>query len=121
MKIKQLELDETNNYLKITDLENWFETFEDKRNNTVFDINRTIYINVDPSKLPDFECNSEMHWPLISYKIYGTTRLAWLLWKLNKVDASTIFQAKSPGDRVKYLPKQYVDSIVEELNDFDTP
>ena len=121
MKIKQLELDETDNYLKITDLENWFETFEDKRNNTVFDINRTVYINVDPSRLPDFVCDAHMHWPLISYKIYGTTRLAWLLWKLNNVDASTIFIAKEPGDSIKYLPKQYVDGIVEELNDFDSP
>ena len=120
MKIKQLELDETGNYLKITDLENWFETFEDKRNNTVFDINRTVYINVDPSKLPDFVCDSEMHWPLISYKIYGTTRLAWLLWKLNGVTAKDVFKAKQPKDEVKYLPKQYSDTIIADINEFES-
>ena len=67
MKLRQLDLDDVNDYLKITDLENWFETFVDKRKNTVFDINRTIYINIDPSSLPEFTCTAEMHWPLVSY------------------------------------------------------
>lgn len=119
MKLYDLDLDESHNYLKITDLENWFNVHVDKRDNTVFDLNRTIYINVDPSALPDFICDHEMHWPLISYKIYGTTRLAWLLWKINRVEADSIFIAKLPGEKVKYLPKQYVDSITADLNDFD--
>lgn len=119
MKLYDLDLNEANDYLKITDLENWFDVFVDKRGNTVFDLNRTIYLNADPAALPDFICDHEMHWPLISYKIYGTTRLAWLLWKINKVSATQIFNAKQPGDKVKYLPKKYVDSITADLNDFD--
>ena len=119
MKAVDLDLDETTRYLKITDLDNFFDVMIDKRGNTVYDLNKTLYIDVDPKLLPEFECTHEMHWTLISHKIYGTTRLAWLLWKLNRVDASTIFIAKQPGDKVKYLPKQYVDSIVGELNEFD--
>lgn len=119
MNISDLDLDETKSYLKITDLDNFFDVFIDARNNTVFDINKTLYIDVDRSKLPDFIVDTPMHWTLISYKIYGTTRLAWLLWKLNNVGVKAIFEALQPGDKVKYLPKTYVDSIVASINDYE--
>lgn len=119
MKLVDLDIDEVNSYLKITDLENLFDVFIDKRQNVVFDVNKTLYIDVDPSKLPEFVVDTPMHWTLISFKIYGTTRLAWLLWKLNRVDARTIFDAKQPGEKIKYLPKHYVDGIVADLNDFN--
>lgn len=108
-------------YVKVTDLENMFDTFVDFRDNRVFDLNRTLYINVDPDRLPTFTIDVEMHWTTISYKIYGTTRLAWLLWKLNNIDASNIFISKKPGEVVKYLPKRLVDGLVEQLNDFNEP
>lgn len=119
MKLFDLEINETDNYLKVTDLENMLDVFTDKRGNIVFDLNRTIYINVDPNRLPEYECKAQLHWTTISYNIYGSTRLAWLLWKLNNIDASNIFQAKQPGDKVKYLPQKYVESIVSEINDFE--
>lgn len=57
---------------------------------------------------------------MLSYKLYGTTRLAWLLMKLNDVDASNVFDQKMPGDKIWYLPRENVESIVADLNDFDT-
>jgi hypothetical protein len=60
-----------------------------------------------------------MHWPLISYKLYGTTRLVWLLWKLNDIEPTNIFDIKYPGDKILYLPKEYVDNIVSTINNFD--
>ena len=79
MKIADLDLSEFDKFLKIQDLENMFDIFEDSRHNRVYNLNKTLYIEVDLDKLPDFICDCEMHWPLISYRIYGTTRLAWLL------------------------------------------
>ncbi len=116
-----LNNDDINKNLKITDLENIFELYQDKRGNLVFDLNSTLYINVDKSTLPEFTCNHQMQWTLISYKIYGTTRLAWLLWKINDVGIENIFETKQPGDKIKYLPKQYVDNIVSNINNFDNP
>lgn len=116
MTISQLELDQTQEYLKISDLENLFELYIDKRNNLVFDINKTIYINVNPDSLPDFVCDTPMHWTTISYKIYSTTRLAWLLQKINRVDVNDIFKVKQPGDHIKYLPMAYVNDIIENIN-----
>ena len=60
-----------------------------------------------------------MHWTLISYKIYGTTRLAWLLWKVNNVPIADTFKAKQPGDIIYYLPKDYVQSIVSDMVEFN--
>lgn len=115
-----LDNDEINSQLKITDLENMFDIYQDKRKNLVFDINKTLYINIDKSTLPQFTCDCVMHWTLISYRIYSTTRLAWLLWKLNDVGPLDIFNAKQPGDKILYLPQQYVDDIVSDLNNFDS-
>ena len=85
----------------------------------MYNLNNALYINVDPSKLPEFICDHEMHWPLASYRIYGTTRLAWLLWKLNGIDASNVFKPLQPKDKVKYLPTRYSEGIVADINNFD--
>lgn len=60
-----------------------------------------------------------MHWPLISYKIYNSTRLAWLLWKVNNVSMIDTFKAKQPGDIIYYLPQDLVKSIVSDINSFN--
>ena len=119
--ISLLELDNSdiNRTLKITDLENIFNVYQDKRKNLVFDINNTLYINVDKSTLPIFICDCDMHWTLISYKIYSTTRLAWLLWKINDIQPENIFDIKHPGDKILYLPKEYVNDIVSTINEFE--
>ncbi len=120
MKVADLGVDEINAFLKIQDLENVLDVFRDERGNNIFNLNKTVYLRVDASQLPEYECTYAMHWPLISYKIYGTTRLAWLLQKLNNVTAKDVFNAKQPRDKVKYLPKRYVDGIVADINNFDT-
>ena len=106
-------------YLKITDLENMFDIVEDDRLNNIFNLNKTLYVNVDKSKLSKFICDHDMQWPLISYRIYGTTRLAWLLWKLNDIDLPGTLATKHPGDEILYLPGKYADGIVASINEFD--
>ena len=120
MKAVDLEIPEFDEFMSINDLENMFDLVLDKRKNYVYNLNKTLYVSVDPDALPVYVCDHEMHWPLISYKIYGTTRLAWLLWKLNNVTPKDIFKAKQPKDEVKYLPKQYCDSIISDINEFES-
>lgn len=120
MKLADVDLTNSQQFLKITDLENMFDVAMDNKGKYVYNFNKGLYIRVDKSKLPKFTCDCEMHWTLISYKIYGTTRLAWLLWKLNDIDAANIFKAKQPGDEIYYLPNRYADGIVADINDFDT-
>ena len=119
MKVSDIDDAEIKHYLKITDFENFFDVHTDKNGSNFYNLNSTLYFDVDKSTLDVYTCDHACHWPLISYKIYGTTRLAWLLWKLNDVDAAHIFEMKQPGDKILFLDKQYVESIVADLNDFD--
>lgn len=119
MKISDFDTTEVNGYLKITDFENFFTVHEDEDGYFFYNLNSNLYIDIDKSQLKEFTCDHTFHWPLISYKIYGTTRLAWLLWKLNDVSAADIFKPKHPGDKVLFLERNYVESIVADLNDFD--
>ena len=118
MKLVDLDISEFEEFIKIYDLENMFDVFVDKHGNEQFNLNKTLYIKVDPKRLPEYECKYEMHWPLISYNIYGTTRLAWLLQKLNNVKAKDMFKSKQPKDKIKYLPQNLTDSVVSNINDF---
>ena len=60
-----------------------------------------------------------MHWPLISYVIYGTTRLAWLLMKLNGVGPEQAFMPKRAADPVKYIGKEQLPQIIKAINGYN--
>lgn len=115
MKAKDV-LDEE--WLKITDLENAFDVRQRQDGAYLYNLNETVYLDVDPDRLSEFVCDSRMHWPLISYRIYGTTRLAWLLAKLNKVRPEDMFRAKEPSETVAYLDKDSVQEVVRSVNGY---
>lgn len=134
MKVADMNDSNIDRYLKITDLDNFFEVAQDKYGRYFFNINEALYFSVDKPDLNDpnttqlqidktglavYTCTCNEYWTLISYKLYGTTRLSWLLMKLNDVDASNVFDVKQPGDRIWYLPRENVESIVADLNEFD--
>ena len=95
-------------WLKITDLENMFDVYVRQDGGYAYNLNETVYVDVPDSQLLDYVCQTRMHWPLISYRIYGTTRLAWLLMKVNRVQPDDMFRAKEPSETVKYLDPDYV-------------
>lgn len=106
-------------FLKITDLENIFSIYLDKNKNYVFNLNNTLFINVgDKNNLEKYLISGNLHWTTISYIIYGTTRLAWFLMKLNNVSISNMFKPKEPGDIIYYLDKSYLDQIIKVLNGY---
>ena len=108
-------------YMKITDFDNFFNVYQNESTDKKeyrFNLNNTLYLVCDDSELSLFECTCNCHWPLISYKIYGTTRLAWLLMKVNGVKAQDVFKMKFPGDIIKYLPKEKINQIVKTINGY---
>ena len=58
-----------------------------------------------------------MHWPLISYMLYGSTRFAWLLLKINNVSTADVFKIKRNGEVIKYLNKDRLPGIVQVINE----
>ena len=101
---------------KITDLEHLFNVYQDSKGNYKYNLNSTLYINANDSDCSYFTVTHDCHWTLVSYIIYGTTRLAWLLMKLNKVKAADVFAQLKAGTTVKYLTKDIVQKIIETIN-----
>ena len=54
----------------------------------------------------------------MSYDVYGTTRLAWLLMKLNGVDLAAAIAPVKAGTIVKYLPMGAAMDVVKTINGF---
>lgn len=105
-------------YLKITDFDNYFNVYLDKNGNYTFNLNQTLYF--DATQLSEYKCDCRMFWPLISFKLYDTTRFAWLLIKLNNVKGKDIFKAKNAGDIVYFIDKKQLQSIIPYINGYDT-
>lgn len=118
MKVKDLPIDSEVEYVTITDLENFFNVHQDEDGNYFYNMNYTMYFNGDKTRLPTFTLTHNMFWPLISYKIYGTTRLAWLLMKINNVHVSDAMRIRRAGEQIKYLPSDKVQGIVSEMNGY---
>jgi len=49
-----------------------------------------------------------MFWPLISYNLYKTTRLAWVLMKINNVQVEDMFKPILAGKTVAYISKDTI-------------
>lgn len=113
------QISELDTYLEVYDLDNSFKIYTDSHNRLKFNINSSITLAIDESVLQTYVCKSVLQWPLISNKIYGTTRLSWLLQKINNVRAEDIFKNKLPGEEIKYLPIDYAASLVEIINNYN--
>ena len=118
MKIRDIDDSNLEEVLKVTDFEQFFDVYFDRYGNYSYNLNKGLYFRFDKSLLPTYECKHQMFWPLISYKLYGTTRLAWLLMKLNDVQVDQMFEPKMPSDKVLYIPPEKIQWIVEDINDY---
>lgn len=107
-----MKLSDIDDSVKITDLDGFFDIYEDSNKNYYYNLNSTLYINVPESRLLKYKLSSNLFWTTISYQLYGTTRLWWLLMKLNKVEGIKIFDSVKAGDEILYMSnddiKQYI-------------
>lgn len=121
MKIYDIEgdVEGADEFLKITDFDNFFDVYQDKKDNYIYNLNASMYFTFqDVNNLPTFLCTHDMHWPLISYHIYDTTRLAWLLLKVNNVHPKDVFKIKHAGDKIHYIEKSKAEDIVKLMNGY---
>ena len=117
MKISDVKPVNYDSIYKITDFDHFFKVYIDKRGNYMYNLNETLYFDIaEDNNLPVYTTTHPMQWPLISYKIYQTTRLAWLLMKLNDVDITNVFDTIPSGKEIRYLPMDSVQSILSDIN-----
>ena len=108
---------EENQYLESYDFENFFNVYVDKKDNYVFNLNNSMYFDIDKNALQKYVVKHDMQWTILSYILYGTTRFAWLLLKLNGVSAKDVFKIKHAGDVILFLRKEQLNEIVAEVNE----
>lgn len=99
------------------DLENAFGVFEDRRGNYVYNLNQTVYFP-DLDQLPDsalkyYQCKELDQWTTVSYNVYGTTRYAWLIMKVNKIRDALVKPFK--GQVIAYLPQDALKSVLDQM------
>ena len=99
--------------------EQMLNVYLDKHGVWNLNINSSFYaVNLPDEILSAYVCPSDMRWPSISYNIYGTTRLAWLLMKINGVRGAAIFREVRSGFAVKYLDmSRYVNKILSLIQE----
>lgn len=108
-----MKISEFDNEVKLVDFENFFEIYEnkyDKRKPYVYNLNSTVYFKGVPKKT--FRLKHDMFWTTISYELYNTTRLWWILMKVNNVDTKNLFEPVRADETVKYLEIDVVRSII---------
>lgn len=72
----------------------------------------TIPDSIDQTLLGTISLNKKLPWTTLSYQLYGTISLWWLIFLLNK--PKNIFYAES-GSQYKYFLPVYVDSIISNI------
>ena len=115
--MKQCEIREIEEKLSATDLANIFNVYEDSKlgdKNYTYNVNRTMHVtglqNPDNSLYEEYTAHKGDTWTGISYKYYGTTRLWWLICKMNDIFDPT--ELPDWGTKVKILKEDYVREIL---------
>lgn len=104
-----LEAERYENIFKVYDIEKGPNNFY-----YFYNILKKIEIpnTLDASIVGTIDLNSSLPWTILSYKLYGTQYLWWLLFLLNK--PKNIFYAES-GQSIKYILSDYITSVVDSI------
>lgn len=108
---------ENDSAYKFTDFDNFFHIYQDKDSNYFYNLNSTMYFEIPEERLKTHVCQHDEHWPTISYELYGTVRLAWVLMKINNIVPSLSFKIIPAGSRVKYLDRSDITTVIENFGD----
>lgn len=115
-----MKISDIDDKIQFVDLENFFDVYEDKAlygDPFAYNLNSTVYFDGIPQL--DYNLKHDMFWTTLSYEIYQTTRLWWLLMKVNKVDADSIFESVRAGSTIKYIDKDVVRDIIMDISNAD--
>jgi hypothetical protein len=119
--MKIFEYKEYRKWLEPVDMANLFHVYFDgkelENNSLTYNINRTLrFQNIDktpPNYFEDYIVRRNDTWLLISYNTYGTTKLWWLLCKINNVTSP--IDDPEVGSTVKLLNSQFIPDVLKEL------
>lgn len=70
--------------------------------------------DIDPTYFTVYNIDIDIPWVILSYRIYGSLNLWWLLCLVNNIQDAT----KNPelGTKIKAIKPQYVNAIIGQIN-----
>ena len=68
--------------------------------------------DLDSNVYDEFDLDRKMSWTFLSYNVYGTINLWWLLFLVNDLDY--IFMAQG-GRSYKYIRREYLGDVLSEI------
>jgi hypothetical protein len=100
--------------------ENIFNVYIDNNNYYFYNLLQTVVI---PDSLPEgyYDVYDVMYgdtWPFISYKVYNTPNLWWVILSTNKIIDPTT--QPTPGGQLKILKSNYVSQILSQISTQNT-
>lgn len=101
--------------------ENLFNVYTIKKEGKDFyfyNLNNKIILpkQINSNFLEKLTVPAAITWPTLSYKIYGTIFLWYLLYILNVKDGEISFTTKA-NDEIVYIQPQFLNAIVQKLNE----
>ena len=114
--MKEFEINEIKSEAPTNSLSNALNV-EVVANNYVYNIMRTLYILdvdfIENNYFQYYRVNENETWNSISYNIYGTNRLYWLILKLNGIK-DPLFDPV-PGSKLKYISEDDALEVIESI------
>jgi hypothetical protein len=102
--------------LRVENYENIFNLYQDNNKNYFYNLLQTIQI---PTSLPEgyfdtYTVGYQDTWPFISYKIYQTPNLWWIITQANDIINPTA--TPKPGTVLKIFKPGIVKAILEQIS-----
>lgn len=94
-----------------------FNVYIDDNKFYAFNINKTIHFpdDLDPSLIEYVRINGNLAWSHISFKIYGTIKLWWLICLVNKILNPVILPRA--GTVIKIIKPDAVEHVLGQINE----
>ena len=104
-------------FIEDTDYEKALNVYIDNNGNYKFNLNSGLYIDINEKDVQYYVVNNPIEsWQLLSYKLYGTPRLVWILYKLNNITAKNIFEPLKIGQKIKTIRREVITNILTLIN-----
>jgi len=101
--------------LQSTRYENIFKVHFNEDNLPFYNLNRSINFpnNLDPSLYSVVVYDTPTHWPIVSYKLYQTIYLWWMITEVNNI--RNPFILPEPGSTIRYIKPEYVQYVLSQI------
>lgn len=112
---KQNELTDVTYSLNTQQYENIFNVYEDDDIGYFFNLLKTVNFpgDLDPNTYDYYIIEPNDTWPLISWKLYNSVLLWWLLCSVNQIQNPT--ELPVAGEKIKVLRVSYVRNILNNI------